>query len=154
MRLVHRLIVLLVLCSVVGGFIGWRRSAGKPAAHGLLGSCVPGTQPLPASIERGMSYVPSWEGRGAHGYGTPASLSSLRELRDLGARWVSLMPFGFMGSLNATQVRLLPARGEGESDERLRVETRAVHGLGMKVLLKPHLWLRHGDWCGLINPGS
>lgn len=42
-------------------------------------------------------------------------------------------------------------RGIGETDERLRAVARQAHGLGLTVLLKPHIWLRPPEWPGSID---
>jgi hypothetical protein len=71
------------------------------------------------------------------------------------------MPFGFLPALDADAVRL-PGDGPlarlasaaGESDERVRRQIADAHALGLKVLLKPHLWIGGGAWCGEINPGT
>ncbi|HEV8631696.1 MAG TPA: hypothetical protein VGV61_15370, partial [Thermoanaerobaculia bacterium] len=78
------------------------------------------------------------------GYGTPAAAASLAELRALGVDWVSITPFGFLPRPDATDIRRL----SGESDERLRAVTAQAHALGLRVLLKPHLWLRPPHWPG------
>jgi hypothetical protein len=36
----------------------------------------------------------------------------------------------------------------GESDEALAATTRQAHALGMRVMLKPHVWIRGGAWIG------
>jgi hypothetical protein len=95
-------------------------------------------------FQRGVCYAHAWRGGG---YGSPTSQKSLQRLQRLGVEWISLTPFGFMGSLTAGEVRLAPEH-IGESDERMRSEVAHAHGLGLKVALKPHLWIRHGEWQG------
>lgn len=112
------------------------------------------------SVQRGMSFVHSWESRGHNGYGSEASRKSLAELRALGTDWISVMPFGFMSGLDADSIRLLSDRGPGslfagagESDERVQKQVADAHAAGLKVLLKPHLWIARGAWCGEIELG-
>lgn len=118
---------------------------------------------LSTPVQRGVSFVHSWEGRGEKGYGSEASRRSLAELRALGTTWISVMPFGFLPSLSADSIRLpddgagpgrLLRRSAGESDERIRRQIADAHALGIQVLLKPHLWIGGGAWCGEINPGT
>ncbi len=135
--------ILLVLLAALVSVSAWTFSR---AAYQV--------KPLPAPIERGMSFVHSVGQGGGTGYGSVTSKASLRELHDLGVRWVSLMPFGFMNSPRETSVHWVGGTQAGESDERLRRETAAAHGLGIKVMLKPHLWIRGGQWCGVIDPSS
>jgi hypothetical protein len=81
------------------------------------------------------------------GYGTPAAAASLAELRGLGVEWVSITPFGFLASPQAVEIRPL----RGESDERLHAVTAQAHALGLRVMLKPHLWLRPPHWAGDVS---
>ena len=69
-------------------------------------------------------------------YGSPSSEAALRRLHALGVSWISIMPFGFQRS--EPNVRL----GGYEDDDSLRGATRQAHALGIKVLLKPHVWAR------------
>ncbi len=96
-------------------------------------------------FQRGVCYASAW--RGDAGYGSAISARTLERLRKLGVEWISLTPFGFMESTDAVEVHLNDARGP-ESDERLQREVVSAHKLGMKVALKPHLWIRHGAWQG------
>jgi len=95
--------------------------------------------------QRGVSFAAAHPARGT--YGTPASADSLRELKTLGADWISIMPFAFhRGSAGLTW------GGDHiwETDESLSAVTRQAHDLGIKVLLKPHIWgrseLHMQDW--------
>jgi len=94
---------------------------------------------------RGVCFAHSLGGDA--GYGTPSSAASLAELRSLGVDWVSITPFGFLADPRATEIRRL----HGESDERLRAVTAQAHAAGMRVLLKPHLWLRPPHWVGEVT---
>lgn len=60
---------------------------------------------------------------------------------------ISLTPFGFMESPSALEVRGLGQHG-AESDERMQREVAEAHKLGIQVALKPHIWIRHGEWQG------
>ncbi len=154
-RSLRLLAALLVLAAA-----GCRRS--RLAAASVV-EAPADTAPLPAAVQRGVSFVHSWEQGGARGYGSPTSRSSLRELRALGATWISVMPFGFVRALDAEEVVFSSdddasagrrSHGAGETNARVRRQIADAHELGLKVLLKPHLWVRRGDWCGEINPGT
>ena len=68
--------------------------------------------------------------------------------RALGVDWISLTPFGFVGR-GSDEVRTISHPGS-ETDARLGEETRAAHRRGLKVALKPHLWLDGGAWQGAL----
>jgi hypothetical protein len=108
------------------------------------------------SFQRGICYAHAWRAGGDAGYGSAASQASLARLHRLGVEWIALTPFGYMESTRAVEIRV-PAHGGGESDERMRIEVARAHALGMKVALKPHLWIRHGEWQGdleLADPAA
>jgi hypothetical protein len=100
----------------------------------LLASCaaVPG-----APKQRGLSFAAAHPRFGS--YGSAQSAASLAEARKLGVDWVSLMPFGFHAGTAALQFGGAHA---WESDESLRATTKQAHELGMKVMLKLHVWGR------------
>jgi len=74
--------------------------------------------------------------RGDRNYGSAASLESLKKLKSLGVNWISIMPFGFS---RGGELRWGGERS-WENDASLRVATKQAHELGIKVLLKPHVW--------------
>lgn len=117
--------------------------------------CDKRVRTLHRPVERGISYVHTYDRDGVRGYGSDTSRASLRELHALGANWVSLMPFGFEESLDADEVRIIGRHySAGETDERMRRAIADAHAAGMHVLLKPHIWIRNGDWIGHADPGS
>jgi hypothetical protein len=98
-----------------------------------------------------MSYAHSM--REGHGYGSAPSAASLRVLAGMGVRWISITPFGFQRTNEATEIRWGGQR-IAESDDRLRAVTAQARALGMNVMLKPHIWLRPPAWPGSINPAT
>jgi hypothetical protein len=95
-----------------------------------------------------MCYAHAWHDGIAKGYGTPVSRASLERLRKLGVDSISLTPFGFAQSLDDDTVHLATNWKGGETDVALAAETRQAHALGLRVMLKPHIWIRHGEWIG------
>ena len=83
-----------------------------------------------------MSYACAYSRTEEVRYGSPASEESLKRLRELGVNWISIMPFGFQRSEPAVRM------GGYEDDDSLRGATRQAHALGIKVMLKPHVWSR------------
>ena len=88
--------------------------------------------------------------RRGQGYGSAGSGESLRALSAMGAGWVSLTPFGFQRASDDTEIRWSGER-ISESDDRLRAATAQARAHGLKVMLKPHIWLRPPAWPGSID---
>ncbi len=112
------------------------------------------TQGTPSPRYLGMNFA---HAMGAtRGYGTPASLASLRELRSLGVRSVAVTPFGFQRRATDSEIVWVGSGGRfiDETDDSIREVIAQAHSLGMTVMLKPHIWLRPPDWPGSIAPTS
>ncbi len=91
-----------------------------------------------------------WEG------GARVDAVALAPLVEIGADWISQTPFGFSPALGAPEV--IRARSHrafwGESDEGLAETARLARARGVKTLLKPHLWIRGGEWVGGLEMKS
>lgn len=103
-----------------------------------------------ARAEHGVCLAHAW-GWGDAGYGSATAAKTLERLKKLGVDAVSLTPFGFMTSPSSDTVHLVGNFRGGESDARVAAMTRQAHAAGMRVMLKPHLWLRGGTWCGALT---
>jgi len=97
-----------------------------------------------------MSYAHSW-GRGGAGYGTETSRQALDYLHGLGVDSISLTPFGYQRALDSTEIRVNRSRPGTETDSAMIADINYAHSLGMKIMLKPHLWLNSDDWVGDIE---
>ncbi|MEM6955219.1 MAG: hypothetical protein AAF645_06000 [Myxococcota bacterium] len=109
---------------------------------------------LLAAVHRGVCLAHSWEDGGRRGYGTETSARTLTELEDLGVDSISLTPFGFSPSLTSNEVRHVGQRSGGETDARMAAEFGAARARGLRVLLKPHLWVAGGAWRAELAPAS
>jgi hypothetical protein len=101
-------------------------------------------------VARGIAYAHDWSAQGQRGYGTESDRAQLDRLRALGATWVCVMPFGYMSSAQSLQVRAAYDRPGSETDAALTRTIREAHARGLRVLLKPHLWV-HGSWPGALE---
>jgi hypothetical protein len=124
----------------------------RPMRHALL-FLVMTALPVMAK-DKGMSYAHALQPN--RGYGSEASAASLGELRQLGVDSVALMPFGFQRGERDTEILWVGNRGGrgggiGETDEAMRAGARQARAVGMRVMLKPHLWLRQPQWPGSID---
>ena len=115
------------------------------------------TRPLPAAMRRGICLAHSWQQGGQRGYGTAASAKTLDELVAKGATWVSLTPFGWMESSGSSRVL---GEHQGLADPaserlaRLEAAVAQARERGLRVQLKPHLWIQGGAWVGFIQPSD
>lgn len=81
------------------------------------------------------------------GYVSRSAASELVALRERGADWVSLTPFGYLRSLQSPEIASSSMGGPDEETDESIVECAGrARALGMRVWLKPHLWSR--GWIG------
>ena len=82
------------------------------------------------------------------------SRDSMRYLKTrLNAEWIALNPFGYQHTFDDPNVYL----EADPPDDHLVQAIRDAHQLGLKVMLKPHIWLRDRSqekWRGAIEMGS
>lgn len=114
------------------------------ALHALFADAAAGKVPR---RHRGVCLEHAFHPDRSSGYGTPASARALDELRRRGVEWVSVTPFAGMRSPEATELR----RYGAESDGALREVARQARARGLKVMMKPHLWLRPPRWVGDVE---
>jgi hypothetical protein len=110
----------------------------------LLSASLAGAQEL----HHGVCFAHTWRNGVTRGYGSDASRQSLARLRALGVDAVSLTPFGYLSSLSSPDVQRGNRHRGGETDEAVAGAARQARALGMRVMLKPHLWVHRGDWIG------
>lgn len=96
----------------------------------------------PQVKQRGMNYACAFDRTRDVRYGSPASAESLRELQKLGVNWIAITPFGFH---RGTPEIHFGGERVWETDDSLVAATKQAHDLGMRVMMKPHLWSRGGD---------
>ncbi len=88
---------------------------------------------------------------GRNGYASAESDSALAELARLGATAVALVPYGMMRTTDDTAIRYGGAR-TWESDESLVHAIRFAHRAGLRVILKPQVWVARGGFIGDVAP--
>ena len=78
--------------------------------------------------------------------GDSISYHNIQQVTEVGASWISQTPFGWMGAYNEPEIRMNTKKAWwGESDRGLIHTTRLAKKSGVRVMLKPHIWLRSRD---------
>ena len=114
-------------------------AAALAACTDCLPACAHGTEgeaprrSMPEYL-KGISF--SHEGRGADGYGSAAARRELGRMRATGANAVALVPYAFTRAPDEASIRFRTL----ETDTRLRRAARQARDLGLRVMLKPHIW--------------
>ena len=89
-------------------------------------------------FQRGVNFTAE---RGAH-YGDAESIRMLEQLPAHGVNSIALVPYAFTPP-GEPAVRM-PRRGGMESEDGLKVLAKRARALGLRVLMKPHVWTRDG----------
>lgn len=70
----------------------------------------------------------------------------------MNANWVSVMPFGFMKTLDSPKLYYNHTeQWYGERTEGVKQSIEMMHKNKIKVMLKPQIWIGRGDFTGEIN---
>jgi hypothetical protein len=143
-------VVLLVLLAVgvrAGqAAIARARAAATRAAMAAYPKVSPDAPYLKHFFQKGVSV--SAEGWG--GYESESARQMLYALRSDGVNAIALVPYGFEPR-GRPEVRLNTGEGSWESDEGIEEMSRVAHALGMKVMLKPGLWVGDGGYAGELG---
>jgi hypothetical protein len=84
-----------------------------------------------------------------HPYGSAAAREALAAARRAGAKAVAIVLFLWQRSPQHAGIVL----GDDMPDAALRLAIRESHALGLKVMVKPHVWVQ-GSWAGAVEPAS
>ncbi|MCL6480409.1 MAG: hypothetical protein K6U02_01660 [Firmicutes bacterium] len=125
----------------------WQKhTAALLASHPMS---PPAPRPRDASIFlRGMTLSHEGWGSGRGGYDSPEAEQQLQELRAMGVNAIAVVPYGWMRTLDDVRIHYT---GTDETDEELAQLVRVAHRLGLRVMLKPQLWVGGGAFTGHIR---
>lgn len=103
-----------------------------------------------AAFEKGFCFA--HEGYSIYnGYLGSTSRAALQRLAAIGANSVSITPFGYPQAIDKPSV-IRRSDGPGaENDESVVVAGRFARKHGMRIMLKPHIWVRGQSWHGDIK---
>lgn len=82
----------------------------------------------------------------------PVTEKDFIPIQALGATWVSLMPYGFVSKTAPVVQFNSPGQWYGETSEGLLETVRLCKQEGLRVMVKPQIWLRHGEYTGTYLP--
>ena len=122
-------------------------------AAGCRPASVPATGDAPRVLSqsclRGMTFA--HEGyRGHNGYGGDLVGPSLDSLNRLGVNAVSIVPYTFMRGEGRVDSFPVPEHYGAENDSAVLGCIRKAHDRGLRIMLKPQIWVR-GSWPGDID---
>lgn len=154
MRSLRVFVVFLALMGLLllGAFYSYRAVARKQARNpeSRLGAISDPAAHAPYPkffFQRGVNFTAEFPAF----YGTDAATVMLERLPEHGINAIALVPYGF-ASLKEPRVRGWNTRWEG--DAGVTQLARMAHTLGMKVLLKPQLWMGGGNPAEINFPGA
>ncbi len=78
----------------------------------------------------------------------PFAVDSLQKIKNIGANWVAVVPYAFCNSQTAEITFDHPRQWWGEKPEGVIESIKMAKSLGMKIMLKPHLWVGGQGWAG------
>ena len=81
-------------------------------------------------------------------YGTDQSVRTLKAVHARGVDSIALVPYGFSRA-KTPEVRY--GNPSDEPDDGIAILTAAAHELGMKVMLKPQMWVQPGGFPGAVE---
>ena len=132
--------VLIATASIAGqSWLEKSRETRHAAAMAAL------KQPDPAApytfdyFHKGVSFT----AEGGASYENPASVDMLRQLPAYGVDAIALIPYGFVPR-DGKGIRKAPKRGNLESEDGIEILAAEAHKLGLRVMLKPHVWRLQG----------
>lgn len=78
----------------------------------------------------------------------------IEHLKSVNAEWVAMIPYGFTPN-GTSEVRFgYPGQWWGESEVGTLMCIRMAKNAGLKVMLKPHVWVQGQGWPGKFEPKS
>lgn len=119
------------------GFEQWTRAQRAAALASLPRPDAAAPYPVDF-FHRGVSFT-------AEGvpYDSPRALAMLRELPAYAVDSVALVPYGF-SPRGQTAIRIPGAAESWESTDGMALLTAEAHALGLRVMVKPHVWRLQG----------
>lgn len=82
-------------------------------------------------------------------------IQAVQPVVDVSANWATVMPFGYLRSLSTPEVVFnIEWQWWGERRDGAKKTIELLKEKGIKVMLKPQIWIRHGEFTGHIKMES
>lgn len=81
----------------------------------------------------------------------PFPIDSLTSIKNIGADWVAIVPYAFCNAETAEIIFDHPRQWWGEKPEGVIETIKMAKSQGLKIMLKPHLWVGGQGWAGDLN---
>jgi|TARA_B110000285_G_C15111163_1_gene611215 hypothetical protein len=79
----------------------------------------------------------------------------VKSVIDVNANYTALMPFGFIRELSSPKIRFNSKRQWfGEREQGIRQYAKELQHKGIKLMIKPQIWVWRGQFTGHISMGS
>ncbi|MCG8697676.1 MAG: hypothetical protein MI922_06440 [Bacteroidales bacterium] len=72
-------------------------------------------------------------------------------INQIGANWVAIMPYAFLGNNSTELIYNIDRMWWGETKAGVISSVEMAHQKGLKVMIKPHIWLRYGKYTGELK---
>lgn len=132
--------LVIATASIAGqSWLDKSREANHAAAMAELKRPDPNAPYTKDYFHKGVSFT----AEGGASYENPASIAMLRQLPAYGVDAIALIPYGFVPR-DGKSIRKAPKRGNLESEDGIEILAAEAHKLGMRVMLKPHVWRLQG----------
>ncbi|MBK6266312.1 hypothetical protein JKA74_14795 [Marivirga sp. S37H4] len=104
-------------------------------------------------IEEGSDYR---EADRIHGFNLvaprqPFSIDSLLKVKASGAQWIAIVPYAFCNAANGEITFDHPRQWWGEKPKGIIETINMAQSIGLKIMLKPHLWVGGQGWAGDLD---
>jgi len=80
--------------------------------------------------------------------------TDIKPLKQIHANWVSIMPYGFLRKDNGKIIFNQRRQWKGERKAGISLMIELCHDQGLKVMLKPQVWMHRGAYTGDYNPNN
>ncbi len=78
-------------------------------------------------------------------------ISHLSPIKSINANWVAVVPYAFSRGNTPSVTYNHSHQWRGETEAGIIETIESAHQLGLKVMMKPHIWVRGQGWAGEYN---